>query len=287
MARSIPIHASGVYQAFKPQQFGSDGRDRPVSAFFYIYRRKQMQARLTDRPVEQVIAGIRALDLDPIKFKLMDPDEGYGWSREFADQMEVAYKRFLTLLATHPGETIVPSKNVDKFWHGHILDTLKYAEDCERVFGSFLHHFPYFGMRGAEDAANQARAIERTEQLYQREFGTGPGDHAAYCGASAAYCGSAVAGQAAYCGAAKAERSAYCGAARAESAAYCGAAISGGAAYCGAAVAAEKAAYCGAAAHEKSAYCGSAIGKQEGYCGAARAPGSLNVSERPRLPAAA
>ncbi len=54
-----------------------------------------MKTKLTNRPVEQVIAAIEALDLDPIKLKLMDSEEGQGWSREYADRMELAYKRFL------------------------------------------------------------------------------------------------------------------------------------------------------------------------------------------------
>jgi hypothetical protein len=164
-----------------------------------------MQTRITDRPVEQVVAAIQALDLDPIKLKLMDSEEGQGWSREYADKMELAYRRFLTLLAIHPEETLAPSKDVDKFWHGHILDTLKYAEDCERVFGSFLHHFPYFGMRGAEDAANLARAAEATRRLYRQEF-SGESEGAP------AYCGAIRADEAAYCGAISAEKPAYCGA---------------------------------------------------------------------------
>src|SRR5438445_2199299 len=130
-----------------------------------------MKTKLTNRPVEQVVGAIRALDLDPIKLKLMDLEEGQGWSREYADSMELAYKRFLTLLVTHPEETIAPSKDVDKFWHGHILDTLKYAEDCQKVFGNFLHHFPYFGMRGEEDAKNLAEAGRTTQRLYEQEFG--------------------------------------------------------------------------------------------------------------------
>jgi hypothetical protein len=132
-----------------------------------------MHTKTSDRPVEQVVAAIHALDLDPIKFKLMDHEEGEGWSREHVDHVEIAYRRFLVLLATHPEETLAPSKEVDKFWHGHILDTLKYAEDCDKVFGCFLHHFPYFGMRGAEDAANLARAAETTQALYVRQFGDG------------------------------------------------------------------------------------------------------------------
>src|SRR6266581_9018473 len=179
-----------------------------------------MKTKLKNRPVEQVIAAIEALDLDPIKLKLMDPEEGQGWSREYANRMELAYKRFLILLTTHPEETLAPSKDVDKFWHGHILDTLKYAEDCEEVFGYFLHHFPYFGMRGAEDAANLAKAAETTRRLYRQEFWSTQDQDATQSGISA----------------------------RTESVAMCGAAIrTGDAAMCGAAIRTGDAALCGAA----------------------------------------
>ena len=133
------------------------------------------------KPVAHTVAAIQALDLDPIKLKLMDAEEGQGWSREYADRMEVAYKRFLTLLVKFPDETIAPTKDVDKFWHGHILDTLKYAEDCENVFGYFLHHFPYFGMRGEQDAAALRAASDRMHAIYEREFGEALAKPASWC----------------------------------------------------------------------------------------------------------
>ncbi len=157
------------------------------------------------KPVAHTVAAIAALDLDPIKLKLMDPEEGPGWSREYADRMEVAYKRFLTLLAKFPDETIAPTKDVDKFWHGHILDTMKYAEDCERAFGYFLHHFPYFGMRGEQDAANLRDASERMHEIYEREFGEALPNGAAFCMAAksaSAFCMSAKP-ESAFCMAAK------------------------------------------------------------------------------------
>jgi hypothetical protein len=138
------------------------------------------------RPVAQTVAAIQSLDLGPIKLKLMDPEEGQGWSREYAEQMAVAYKRFLTLLVKFPEETIAPTKDVDKFWHGHILDTIKYAEDCENVFGYFLHHFPYFGMRGEQDAADLRAASERMHEIYEREFGEALPTGAAWCTAAKA-----------------------------------------------------------------------------------------------------
>lgn len=43
---------------------------------------------------------IDALDLEPIKFKLV---EEKGWSRDFADQMEKVYKRLSFPLGEIPG----------------------------------------------------------------------------------------------------------------------------------------------------------------------------------------
>jgi hypothetical protein len=60
---------------------------------------------------------------------------------------------------------------VDTFWHYHILDTLKYAEDCQAVFGYFLHHFPYLGLRGEEDLLAHERVGERMRVLYEDTFG--------------------------------------------------------------------------------------------------------------------
>jgi hypothetical protein len=201
-----------------------------------------------EKPVEQIVAAIEAMDLDPIKFKLMDADEGQGWSRQQVDRIEIAYRQFLTLLVKYPESTIAPSKEVDKFWHGHILDTMKYAQDCEEVFGYFLHHFPYFGMRGADDAAQLDAAGKETQRLYAQEFGK--------VEASAAYC---MAAKPSYCMASKqATEAAYCMASKPS---YCMAAVE--AAYC----MASKPSYCMASKAPDAAYCmASRQAANEAYC---------------------
>lgn len=129
-------------------------------------------SRLTEmRTEEQVQEAIKSLDLDPIKIKLMDKKEGLGWTLDEASEAERWYRRFLFLNFKYPERSIVPTSAVDKFWHFHILDTKKYAEDCERIFGYFLHHFPYFGMRGEEDAENLKRCFAETREIFEREFG--------------------------------------------------------------------------------------------------------------------
>jgi hypothetical protein len=135
------------------------------------------------KAAEQMIEAIFALDLEPIKMKLMDSKEGHGWSKAEADRHEIDYKRFLALMAKYPDDVIAPNINVDKFWHGHILDTVKYVQDCENVFGYFLHHYPYFGLRGEQDAANLAEAAVRMRRLYEQEFG-----NATSTAAGASYC---------------------------------------------------------------------------------------------------
>ncbi|OEZ96223.1 glycine-rich domain-containing protein [Duganella phyllosphaerae] len=198
--------------------------------------------------------AIAALDLEPIKVKLMHKESGEGWTLERANAVELEYRRFLSLMKKFPDEQTSPLVDVDTFWHYHILDTMKYAADCQAVFGYFLHHFPYIGMRGEEDAATLVRIGNRMKELYEAEFGVAYGSAAAAAGA--AYCGSATvqANQNAYCGSATA---AYCGSA---TAAYCGSATVKAGAY----------AYCGSTT---AAYCGSAISPQV----------SPLYTERPRL----
>lgn len=114
---------------------------------------------------------INAIDFTMIKRKLQEKEEGQGWSRAQCNQTEKEYKKFLTLKRTYPDRDIIPNRAVDIFWHQHILDTEKYANDCETVFGYFMHHYPYFGMNGKQDAKNLQDAFEETKELYALHFG--------------------------------------------------------------------------------------------------------------------
>jgi hypothetical protein len=115
--------------------------------------------------------AIVELDLDPIKVKLMHKESGEGWALEYANTVEFEYRRFLYLMKMFPNEQIAPLFDVDVFWHYHILDTLKYAADCETVFGYFLHHFPYVGLRGDDDQIEHELAGNRMRELYEATFG--------------------------------------------------------------------------------------------------------------------
>jgi len=61
--------------------------------------------------------------------------------------------------------------DVDAFWHGHILETQSYWRDCLVLFGKYLHHYPYFGIRGKADKEKLERSFENTVRLYEEEYG--------------------------------------------------------------------------------------------------------------------
>jgi hypothetical protein len=118
----------------------------------------------------------RCLDLGNVKMKLADTDEGPGLGADYIDVMEQEYRKFLALQLMYPDADVVPCKIVDEMWHRHILDTAAYREDCDAIFGRFLDHFPYFGMRGEEDARALNGAYAATLERYREAFGEPPAD---------------------------------------------------------------------------------------------------------------
>ena len=112
------------------------------------------------------------LELNSVRDALM---EKLGWSLERAEAARAEYVRFLTLLQRRPGFMVIPWSNaegqddLDQFWHQHILDTAKYAADCNALFGKMIHHNPHV-VRGSSDERD---ATEKTQRLYARTFGSG------------------------------------------------------------------------------------------------------------------
>ena len=138
---------------------------------------EERTALLKSRGIEPKIAQI---DLEMVKMKIQEPKEGIGWDEIQVEEAEIEYKRFLTLCLRYPypQNAIVPNKIMDTMWHYHILDTRAYIKDCDRVFGHYFHHFPYFGLRGEDDAKNLEQSFIKTKGYYEKEFGE-PIDHAA------------------------------------------------------------------------------------------------------------
>ena len=116
---------------------------------------------------------VESLNFDRINWKLSQSSEAKMTKHE-CDLAEKEYRRYLTLKKLYPKEALVPNKILDEFWHAHILDTVAYHEDCNNVFGYYLHHFPYFGIYGEDDYNNLISEFNKTKKLYELHFGEYP-----------------------------------------------------------------------------------------------------------------
>jgi hypothetical protein len=121
--------------------------------------------------VDAAVAVVNDVDLAPINGKLRH-DDPETWTDEVLAEVEQKYRRFLVLNLLHPHTTLSVDLALDEYWHQHILDTRKYAQDCERVFGYLLHHDPYFGLdENGEEWLENVALFSATQDLYEEAFG--------------------------------------------------------------------------------------------------------------------
>jgi len=111
---------------------------------------------------------VAALDLKSVREKFSF-NQSLWWNlRNNALRVEHEYRQYLYLIVTNPDRTVVPwSRDVDNFWHQHILDTRKYAEDCTAILGRFIHHNPHL----PEGSMPHLKASQDTRKMYIAAFG--------------------------------------------------------------------------------------------------------------------
>lgn len=93
---------------------------------------------------EIVLKAINSIKIEPLHKKLcLSFDKGgYEWPEEEALEAIESYKQFLLEIALNKINNGPPNRIVDIVWHTHILFTRMYHEDCQKIFGHYLHHTP-------------------------------------------------------------------------------------------------------------------------------------------------
>jgi len=89
------------------------------------------------------------------------------WALSDAEHCCRLYKNFMLLQKIHMTEHLVPTREIDEFWHNHILHTKQYMTDCMRIFGRYLHHAPSSPSDNPEDLINP---YQKTKDYYFQEF---------------------------------------------------------------------------------------------------------------------
>ena len=111
-----------------------------------------------------------ALDLSYITRKMCSSTYPLPrWPDALAKTCENLYKRFLWLMVKYHDEGLVPTRDIDEFWHNHILYTQEYTKDCHALLGRYIHHKPAEPTDSATIAL-LANAFLKTQALYLEEF---------------------------------------------------------------------------------------------------------------------
>src|SRR5947207_3327709 len=80
---------------------------------------------------ETLRKDIESVDLEPL-LQVIHAQGKHFFSVKSWNYLKKRYRNFL-LLCGLTGEPIVPTADLDVIWHAHILDTIKYHEDCEKI----------------------------------------------------------------------------------------------------------------------------------------------------------
>ena len=108
---------------------------------------------------------LKSLNLWPIATYLMDSKQGCGWALEQAFRAIGRYKTFLFVSYLYPEVLLVPTPEIDRVWHVHILHTRQYRKDCEMLFGRFIDHEPGSELWGESHQQNFDEAFAQTQVL--------------------------------------------------------------------------------------------------------------------------
>lgn len=121
----------------------------------------------SNQTIEEMKKYIDGLDLSMIANNMILK---LGWLPSEVKEACQLYKNFLFLKFKYPNETLAPSEDIDEFWHNHILDTQRYRQDCEKIFGRYLDHYPYFGIDGITTMDDLNSSFAKTQELHMKEF---------------------------------------------------------------------------------------------------------------------
>jgi len=139
------------------------------------------QLEITDKEfvsqakIDEVMAVVNSLNFEQMDNKLI---KTYGWSERDISLINKTYKEWLVISACYPDAPLVPTMKLDEYWHMHILDTKKYMEDCQLLFGSYMHHHPYFG---ESDSDYADKCFSFTKELFKKHFKNNMSNNSADC----------------------------------------------------------------------------------------------------------
>jgi hypothetical protein len=116
---------------------------------------------------------LQSLDLSPAAYLLAHQTR---WPLSRIDAAVYAYRCWWQLIRHHPEHAHAPpGADVEAFAHAHRdACSRRYEDDCRLIFGRTLHHYGLAGVLNSDDAAQQLRRYQLSQQINAAMASSGP-----------------------------------------------------------------------------------------------------------------
>lgn len=123
-------------------------------------------------PLQTTTPTLPVLSTDLIAASYRSDDFPQDWSRAQRERSFERYLRWLLLKQLNPKTRMAPTRDIDLFWHLHMLSPVAYHRDCMKLFGRLLDHDGGFG-KGPGEKTQLITVFCETAALWEATFGDG------------------------------------------------------------------------------------------------------------------
>ena len=128
-----------------------------------------------ERTIATVVAGGKpaqraVLSVDLVAASYRSSGFPQEWTHAMRQQEARRYEMFLLLAAKHSGTRATPTREIDEFWHLHMLHPQAYYDDCMRIFGRIFDHDGGFGTAPGELPVLK-NAFQKFAARWKKEYG--------------------------------------------------------------------------------------------------------------------
>lgn len=92
-----------------------------------------------------------------------------GVPQTYLDQGIENLKRYYVVALLDPANRHAVSRQVDPFWHAHVLFTRPYSDFCQHLYGHYIHHTP-LDPDDQKMVAHVTKLYNYTLEIYQKIF---------------------------------------------------------------------------------------------------------------------
>jgi hypothetical protein len=114
-------------------------------------------------------SNVPSISVDLLNASRRSDDFPQDWSQEQRELALGRYRKWLGLAQRYPRARLAPTRDIDLFWHLHMLSPVAYVRDCTRLFGRVLDHDGGFG-KGEGELPKLQEAYAATAALWETQY---------------------------------------------------------------------------------------------------------------------